>query len=399
MGILKMKNADKLQDLQSAPLRYKVILTEERIREAVRKYGLENCYISFSGGKDSLVLLLIVRRLYPTMKAIFFDTGLEDPRIRRFVKTIENVVWITPKTTYKEVVEKYGVPILSKSISMAISRYRNAWRAVNKAVLKGDWAIYLSKFKQMSLRLHGGINPTSGKKQTTGVIPKKWHGLAKNHTFNISDECCNFLKKKPAKAYYIDHGGCALIGTMASDSHNRKLDYYKHGCNAFDKKMPQSRPLMLWNEADIWQYIKENNVAYCDIYNEKGCDRTGCDICLMGIEKDRERFVRLKKSRPYRWKYCMEKLGYRDILKALNIPTGEEGGDEVGREEETDAPEAEASTKAQTPKAETQTEVAPEFDFAGERLARLVTPLNAGSQIPFNFNLSARSPPYNFVNI
>ena len=38
-------------------------------------------FVSFSGGKDSTVLLKLVRELYPDVKAVFCDTGLEYPEV------------------------------------------------------------------------------------------------------------------------------------------------------------------------------------------------------------------------------------------------------------------------------------------------------------------------------
>lgn len=318
-----MSRQSELKKYQVLPLNYKVALAESRINEAVEKFGLENCYVSFSGGKDSTVLLHIARRLYPSIKAVFFDTGLEYPEIRDFVKTLENVEWLRPKTSFKKVLDKYGFPVISKSIAMAISRMRNAVKFIKNTTDKDSIS---AKEIQIDLRLNGGVNPTSGRTQNTGVIPKKWHDLALNGYYKISDECCNALKKKPAKRYYKEHGGCALIGTMASDSMNRRLDYYKHGCNAFDKKMPQARPLMFWNESDVWQYIKENGVKYCKVY-DMGCDRTGCIFCLFGIEKDRDRFVRLKQTHPKQWEYCIDVLGYDKILASLGIESGVEKED------------------------------------------------------------------------
>ena len=74
-------------------------------------------YNSFSGGKDSTVLLDLVRRVFPDCPAVFIDTGLEYPELRDFVKTIDNVVWLKPEMNFKKVIETYGYPIISKEIS------------------------------------------------------------------------------------------------------------------------------------------------------------------------------------------------------------------------------------------------------------------------------------------
>lgn len=59
-----------LYQMQSLPLNAKVRMTQWRIREWVDEYGEDGVYISFSGGKDSTVLLDIARKLYPNIKAM-----------------------------------------------------------------------------------------------------------------------------------------------------------------------------------------------------------------------------------------------------------------------------------------------------------------------------------------
>ena len=110
----------ELQSMQAAPLSVKIALTKDRIREWVNEYGEDGVYVSFSGGKDSTVLLTIAREMYPDIKAVFVDTGLEYPEIREFVKTWDNVEWLKPKMTFKEVIEKYGYPFISKEMSECV---------------------------------------------------------------------------------------------------------------------------------------------------------------------------------------------------------------------------------------------------------------------------------------
>jgi len=172
----------ELQQMQGLPLRLKEKKTEQRIIEWRDSHdGL--IYIAYSGGNDSLVLGDIARRLYPDIPLVFCNTGQEYPEIVNFVKSQKDVTIIRPEHSYKWTVDKYGYPVVSKEVSKNISRYRGA---------KDDI--------QRNLRLHGGINPTSGKMQTMGVIPKKYHYLI-DAPFLISDKCCEILKKNPFKKY------------------------------------------------------------------------------------------------------------------------------------------------------------------------------------------------------
>ena len=99
-------------------------MTKERIREWVKEYGIDGVYVSFSGGKDSTVLLHMAREMYPNIKAVFVDTGLEYPEIRDFVKSFDNVDWLRPKMNFKQVIEKYGYPFISKEVSECVDGAR-----------------------------------------------------------------------------------------------------------------------------------------------------------------------------------------------------------------------------------------------------------------------------------
>ena len=116
----------QLKQRQSLPLDIKILMSEKRIREWYDHWdGL--IYVAFSGGKDSTVLLHLVRKLYPRVWGVFNDTGLEFPEIREFVKTIKNVRWLKPKMTFKKVLETYGYPILSKKNLSAIGIFTESF--------------------------------------------------------------------------------------------------------------------------------------------------------------------------------------------------------------------------------------------------------------------------------
>ena len=64
-----------LKQRQGLPLHLKIKMSKQRIREFYEHFD-GKVYISFSGGKDSTVLLHLVRSLYPNVKAVYIDTGL-----------------------------------------------------------------------------------------------------------------------------------------------------------------------------------------------------------------------------------------------------------------------------------------------------------------------------------
>ena len=72
----------------------------------------ERPVIAFSGGKDSLVVLHLVRALKPDCEAMFCNTGVEYPETVRYCKTIPNLDWVQPTMTFWECVDKWGWPVM-----------------------------------------------------------------------------------------------------------------------------------------------------------------------------------------------------------------------------------------------------------------------------------------------
>lgn len=286
----------KLKIRQNYPLWMKLHFTKIRIKQWY-DYWDGQVYVSFSGGKDSTVLLDIVRSMYPGVPAVFANTGREYKEIYQFIRTVDNVVWMKPKMKFEEVTEKYGYPVVSKKVAMGIDRYRNTKSAIQK-----------------ELRINGGINPSSGKKQHR-TIPLKWQFLL-NAPFKISERCCDILKKEPFKRYEKLSNNKPLIGTMTEESETRKDSYMRNGgCNAFNIKSPKSTPLSFWDTNDVWDYINKYKITYSKIY-DMGETRTGCVDCMFGVhlEKGENRFDRMKKTHPKRYKDCMERLGIKEVL-------------------------------------------------------------------------------------
>jgi 3'-phosphoadenosine 5'-phosphosulfate sulfotransferase (PAPS reductase)/FAD synthetase len=337
MKVKKMANKHMPYDLaqmQSLPLEAKERMSDLRIGQWFEHWD-GNVYVSFSGGKDSTVLADLCakycKRYGYTLYLLFVNTGLEYPEIQKFVKTyaewlrntyeIEVVLDIVrPEMRFDEVLKKYGYPVISKEVSKVVSMAKDG--------IEGRW-------KNKCLEMLNGERTTSqGKKSMFNK--RKWKFLL-NADFPVSNKCCDVMKKKPAKQYEKETGRKALIGTLAVESKLREQVWVKQGCNAFEANRPTSQPLSFWTEQDILHYIKKYNVPYCSVYGDivvdngdeapeqlniidylqcwdeqdklktTGRDRTGCIFCMFGchLEKEPNRFQRLKETHPRQYEYCI----------------------------------------------------------------------------------------------
>lgn len=295
------------KDLLDASLEEKIKASKRLIMDWYYQFD-GKVYISFSGGKDSTVLLHIARSIFPEIVAIFADTGLEFPEIKQFVKTIPNHKVIRPKMSFKQVLEKYGQPVVSKEQSQYIMQYRNA-KELHKSGAKYKNGKKRGSLKTMRTRWLGN---SYGR----GKISEKWKFLVKA-PFKITDKCCDIFKKDPFKRYEKETGLKPMVGVMAGESAHRAKYYFNGECNAFNAKRPVSKPMMFWNEGDIYKYIRDFNVEISSIYS-MGYKRTGCVFCQFGLDQniqEEDRFTRLKITHPKLFDYCMDKLGLREVIK------------------------------------------------------------------------------------
>lgn len=295
-NIFKEFISDDLMRQKSFPLDKKIEKAQAVIKEFVDNMGgIDNCRISFSGGKDSTVLIHLVHSVYPDCKSVFFNTGTELPETIQFIKKFENVDWSNPKMQFKDIISKYGFPSISKEQSQYIH----------------DVQVGKSE-KQIKYRL--------GLTSKSYHISNKWlHFLDKAMVnYIICDKCCKILKKDPAKDYAEKNNVKGMfVGTMTDDSILRKNSWLKYGCNLYRQTdVNLSRPLSIWSEDDIWEYIKLYNLEISEAYTKLGCQRTGCYLCPYGSNQEKypNRFDILYKNKPKMYQYVLHQLGLEQIL-------------------------------------------------------------------------------------
>lgn len=329
-----MPTKDELKILQSLPLDIKIAKTKLRIREWVNHYGVDGVYVSFSGGKDSTVLLHIVRQIYPDIEAVFVNTGLEYPEIQAFVKTFDNVTILRPKMRFDEVIKTYGYPFIGKKQADTISGARNSLRKGVYSLRLMECGMSVAEAKQKGLKLPSEemLNRYAAACNNSKFVMKRYKPLL-YVDFYISHYCCNVMKKAPTHDHEIQNNVFPITAQTAEESMLREAAWLKNGCNSFEAKHKISNPMSFWTEQDILLYIKQNNLPIASVYGEvvygakdgeqyqttlcdcggklctTGCDRTGCIFCQFGSHltpKNQEsRLQRLKRTHPRQYEYCM----------------------------------------------------------------------------------------------
>lgn len=317
--------AEDLKMMQALPLLLKVRMTEERIRQWYQYWGGKVC-ISFSGGKDSTVLMHIARGIYPDIPAVFSNTGLEYPEIQMFVREYGDVEIVTPSIKFVDVVTQYGYPIISKEVAEAISYARiiDSPGAKNKGAGRG-------RFRRLQL-MGGRCDTVKGEVIKSKFNKERWLPLCCEIPAMISHMCCDKIKKQPIKKYETQQRYKSILATLAEESIIRKQAWIRHGCNAFELKNPMSQPMSFWTEQDVLAYIVKNDLKIASVYGDivsedkigdiysptdllgnirpnlkcTGCERTGCIFCGFGAHLDKvSRFERLAHTHPRQYEYCI----------------------------------------------------------------------------------------------
>lgn len=304
----------RAEELLALDTEDKEIISYTKIEEWFTAWG-GKCYVSFSGGKDSTVLAYLAAnwlahfRIPPwPLNLAFVNTGLEYPEIQRFVdeytawlrrefqRVTINLARLRPKMNVRQVIDRYGYPVVSKDTSFRARKLRyqsltEDYRADQMERL-GKWKILLRA------------------------------------PFRVSEQCCDVMKKNTAYRYEGKTKEKPMVATMADEGRLRLQKWIATGCNAFEGKRPMGKPMSFWTEQDILRFLLDRHIPFASVYGEivasdgendysatltpcalhcTGCQRTGCIFCGFGahLEKGENRFQRMRITHPKHHAFCV----------------------------------------------------------------------------------------------
>ena len=282
----------------------------EAIKTTINKYGEDKFYLSFSGGKDSVIVHHLLDIAIPNNKIprVFSNTGIEYNAITEFVKELckqdDRFEIITPKQNIKEMLERVGYPFKSKEHSLKVGQYQKGSRCKSVMRYKNGW-FKGSKFQCPYMLLY----------QYDDEFKLK-----------LSDRCCYELKKKPFKEYEkVNNKSIAITGMMKDEGGQRNtLNCIVTKNDKAVKFHPLAKVTKDWEK---W-FIRTYNIKLCELYYEPyNFKRTGCKGCPFSLSLSQQ-LETMEKYLPNERKQCeiiwkpvydeYRRIGYR-LKKNENI--------------------------------------------------------------------------------
>lgn len=259
------------------------------IRKTIEKYGEENFYLSFSGGKDSTVVHHLLDMALPSnsIPRVFINTGIEYEAIVEFVKelakTDDRVKIIQPKKNIKKTLETVGYPFKSKEHSTKLNEWQIGHRgtkSMNKYLAKAD-----------NTKHFHFICPEILKYQFTDEFSLK-----------VSPYCCREMKKKPAHEYQKKaKKQITITGMQRAEGGQRvHLNCIVTSRGKTIKFHPLAKVSAEWED---W-FIQKHNIRLCELYYPPfNFKRTGCKGCPFALELQ-EQLELMEKYMPAERKQC-----------------------------------------------------------------------------------------------
>lgn len=265
----------------------------QKIQQVIEKYGEENFYISFSGGKDSTVLHHLIDMAVPNNKIprVYVNTGIELNMVRDFVFDMclfdQRFVIIKPSVPIKQTLNNEGYPFKSKKHAKYVDIYQRLGYTQTIGVYLGTQTTkHKTKYEDKRFQ-----------------CPQKLlYQFTNENNIKISDKCCLRLKEEPLTLWSKNNNKPFNInGIMKSEGGRRRTA----NCLAFrNDKFKFFQPLApLTKDWEEWFIIKYN-IKLCELYYPPyNFKRTGCKGCPFALNLQEE-LDTLEKFFPEERKQC-----------------------------------------------------------------------------------------------
>lgn len=278
------------------------------------------CYLSFSGGKDSTIVLAVIKLCEDigtipknAIPVVFCDTKIELDATVDFVHWVKdnwygNVQIIKTEKSFAQVIKEYGKPAISKLKSELLKRWQKNPRMKSVQYLRS--------------------NDRLGRYRSSKLANKYFHFLHKDFDIKVSNECCKQMKKKPFEKYVKQNGMLGYMsGLRITEGGVRSIAVSKRGKNICTKMKKdghiEKSPIIDWNDEICELFIETYNVPLSRAYTEYGATRTGCFCCPFSLDISGN-LKMLRKHEPNKYKAALHFLKDVYIAQGVELPFDEE---------------------------------------------------------------------------
>ena len=252
----------------------------------------DNIAVSISGGSDSDIMLDIIERLRSGkyIRYVWFDTGLEYQATKNHLDYLEKKyhIQIDRVKAIKPIplaCRQYGQPFLSKKVSDFIKRLQ----AHNFKWEDEDFDILYKKYPKCKAALRWWCNKW-GENSRFNISYNKWlkeFMIANPPQFKISDQCCEWAKKKVVKRYIkLNNSELNVFGVRKAEGGARATAYKT--CFSSGEHTDEYRPIFWYKTEDKEAYEQAFNITHSKCYSCYGLERTGCAGCPFGKDFEKE---------------------------------------------------------------------------------------------------------------